>query len=560
MLNVFMKMKRVFPTIVFILISAAFWGGGCSKSSSPEPAKLFQLSSQKIAGFNDGKRIRSESRTPAAEFSFTTPVDRASVPASFTFKNATGGDIPFNASYKNNDSTVVIQPTAALASLTEFTISVSTALKAKSNASLQIGSSLKFMSPIDSTDKFPVISDNALLTLVQQQHFKYFWDFGHPVSGLARERNTSGETVTSGGTGFGIMSLVVGIERGFVTRAEGLARMQKIVGFLKNNAQRFHGAYSHWLNGTTGVVQPFSAKDDGADLVETSYLMAGLLTARQYFSLANTDETTLRNDINALWQAVEWSWFRKSNENVLYWHWSPNYAWDMNHPVRGWNECLITYVLAASSPTHSIPKIVYDNGWAKNGGIANGNGYAGQILPLGEPYGGPLFFAHYSFLGINPQSLTDAYANYFTQNRAHSLIHYNYCKNNTTWYGYSESNWGLTASDDIAGYKAHSPTNDNGVISPTAALSSFPYTPDESMKALKFFYYKMGDKLWGPYGFYDAFSLHEPWFASSTLAIDQGPIIVMIENYRSELIWDLFMSCPEVKTGMTNLGFASPNL
>jgi hypothetical protein len=336
--------------------------------------------------------------------------------------------------------------------------------------------------------------------------------------------------------------------------------MQKIVGFLKNNAQRFHGAYSHWLNGTTGAAQPFSAKDDGADLVETSYLMAGLLTARQYFNLANADETTLRNDINTLWQAVEWSWFRKNNENVLYWHWSPNYAWDMNHAIRGWNECLITYVMAASSPTNAIPKIVYDNGWAKNGGIANGNGYAGHILPLGEPYGGPLFFAHYSFMGINPQSLTDAYANYFTQNRAHSLINYNYCKNNTNWYGYSESNWGLTASDDIAGYKAHSPTNDNGVISPTAALSSFPYTPDESMKALKFFYYKMGDKLWGPYGFYDAFSLHEPWFASSTLAIDQGPIIVMVENYRSGLIWNLFMSCPEVKTGMTNLGFSSPNL
>ena len=552
--------KGVFPTIVCILISAAFWGGGCSKSSGPEPAKLFQLSTQKIAGFNDGRRIRSENRTLAAEFSFTTPIDRASVPGSFTFRNATGGDIPFNASYKNSDSTVVIQPTSALASLTEFTISVSTALKAKTNATLQIGSSLKFMSPIDSTDKFPVISDNALLTLVQQQHFKYFWDFGHPVSGLARERNSSPETVTSGGSGFGIMALVVGVERGFVTRAEGLTRMQKIVGFLKNNAQHFHGAYSHWINGTTGVTQPFSAKDDGADLVETSYLVAGLLTARQYFNQANTDETTLRNDINTLWQAVEWSWFRKNNENVLYWHWSPNFAWDMNHQIRGWNECLITYVMAASSPTNAIPKIVYDNGWAKNGGIANGNGYAGHILPLGEPYGGPLFFAHYSFMGINPQSLTDAYANYFTQNRAHSLINYNYCKNNTNWYGYSESNWGLTASDDIAGYKAHSPTNDNGVISPTAALSSFPYTPDESMKALKFFYYKMGDKLWGPYGFYDAFSLHEPWFASSTLAIDQGPIIVMIENYRSGLIWNLFMSCPEVKTGMTNLGFSSPNL
>jgi hypothetical protein len=552
----------VFRTLFFVLVAAAFWGGACSKSSSPPPPPgNFQLKSSGIPGFNDGKRVRVASRTPAAEFSFSSRLDRASVTAtSVTLKTTAGANIAYTASYKKNDSVLVLQPFSPLAPLTEYSIVVSNILKSTDNAVLQNGTTVKFMTPIDSSDKFPVVSDDALLTLVQRQTFKYFWDFGHPTSGLARERNTSGETVTSGGSGFGIMALIVGVERGFITRAEGLARMQKIVGFLKNNAQTFKGAYSHWLNGTTGAAQPFSAKDDGADLVETSYLIAGLLSARQYFNLADAGETTLRTDINTIWQKVEWDWFRKGSENVLYWHWSPNFNWDMNHQVRGWNECLITYVLAASSPTHSIPKVVYDNGWAKNGAIVNGNMFSGHTLPLGEAYGGPLFFAHYSFLGINPEALTDAYANYWTQNRAHSLIHYDYCRNNGRWYGYSESNWGLTASDDINGYRAHSPTNDNGVISPTAALSSFPYTPDESMKALRFFYYKLGDKLWGDYGFYDAFSLHEPWFASSTLAIDQGPIIVMMENYRTGLIWDLFMSCPEVKTGMANLGFTSPNL
>jgi hypothetical protein len=553
--------KRVLRAIVFVLVAAA--AGGCGKSSSstpPPPPGNFQLTSSSLPGFNDNKRIRVESRNPAGEFTFNTRLDRASVLNSVTFKDGSGVNVPYNATYKKNDSTLVIQPGSGLSALTEYTIAVSTSLKSTTNATLKTAASLKFMTPIDSSDKFPVISDNELLTLVQRQTFKYFWDFGHPVSGLARERNSSGETVTSGGSGFGIMAMIVGIERGFITRAEGLARLQKIVGFLKNNAQHFKGAYSHWLNGTTGATQPFSAKDDGADLVETSYLVAGLLSARQYFNQADAAETTLRADINALWNAVEWDWFRKNNENVLYWHWSPNFNWDMNHQVRGWNECLITYVLAASSTTHTIPKIVYENGFAKNGAIANGNTYAGHTLPLGEPFGGPLFFAHYSFLGINPNQLTDAYANYFTQNRAHTLIHYDYCKTGSGWYGYSESNWGLTASDDINGYKVHSPTDDNGVISPTAALSSFPYTPDESMKALRFFYYKLGDKLWGQYGFYDAFSLHEPWFASSTLAIDQGPIIVMIENYRSGLLWNLFMSCPEIKAGMTKLGFTSPNL
>jgi hypothetical protein len=289
--------------------------------------------------------------------------------------------------------------------------------------------------------------------------------------------------------------------------------------------------------------------------------MMGLLSARQYFNGVDVNETTLRNDINDLYNAVEWSWFRQNNQQVLYWHWSPNYQWEMNHPIKGWNECLITYVLAASSGTYSIPKSVYDQGWASNGAMKNGNTYLGVPLPLGPPFGGPLFFAHYSFLGINPTNLKDHYADYWMQNRNHSLIHYNYCKSNPKGnFGYSDSVWGLTASDVPNGYAANSPTNDIGVIAPTAALSSFPYTPVESMQALKFYYYVLGDKIWKEYGFVDAFSLQEPWFSSSFLAIDQGPIIVMIENYRSGLIWNLFTSCPEVKEGMKSLGFEAPFL
>jgi hypothetical protein len=268
----------------------------------------------------------------------------------------------------------------------------------------------------------------------------------------------------------------------------------------------------------------------------------------------------LRNDINDIWTGVEWNWFT-NGQNVLYWHWSPDYEWQMNHPIQGWNECLITYVLAASSPTYPITKAVYDNGWARNGEMANNFMYYGVNIPLGPPYGGPLFFAHYSFLGINPNNLTDAYANYQTQNRAHTLINYNYCIDNPEEHiGYSNSIWGLTASDNNTGYSAHSPENDLGVISPTAAISSIVYTPEESMRALKFFYYKLGDKIWKEYGFVDAFNLNVPWFADSFLAIDQGPIIIMIENQRSGLLWDLFMSCAEIKTGMTGLGFESPEL
>ena len=269
----------------------------------------------------------------------------------------------------------------------------------------------------------------------------------------------------------------------------------------------------------------------------------------------------MRNDINTLWQGVEWDWFRQNGKKILYWNWSPNSGFAVNVPIQGWNECLITYVLAASSPAHSIPKAVYDSGFARNGAMVNNNSYYGYQLPLGPANGGPLFFSHYSFLGINPNGLTDAYANYQTQTLNHTKINYTYCVNNPKgWFGYSDSCWGLTASDIQNGYTASSPTNDVSYIAPTAAVSSLPYTPTESMKALKFFYYVLGDKLWGPYGFKDAFRLQNTWFADSYLAIDQGPMIVMIENYRSGLLWNLFTSCPEVKSGMISLGFNAPDL
>jgi hypothetical protein len=498
---------------------------------------------------------------PVIKFTFTEPVKQASVATGFSLKDKAGTTLPFDASYEDANKTITIQPQNPLQAFSEYTVAASPALLSENGGKLRTSLSLKLTTGMDSTDKFPAIPDGELLTLVQKQTFKYFWDFGHPTSGLARERNTSGDVVTTGGSGFGMMALVVGVHRNFISRSEGLARMQKTVEFLKNRAQRFHGAFPHWLNANTGAAIAFSPKDNGADLVETSFLMQGLLTARQYFNGAGPEETALRNDINTLWQEVEWDWFRKNGENVLYWHWSPVHGWDMNMKVRGWNEALITYVLAASSPTHTIPKAVYDEGWALNGGIRNGNTYYGVQLPLGPANGGPLFFSHYSFLGINPNGLSDNYANYQQQNVAHTRINYNYSKANPrNFYGYSEKCWGLTASDDINGYLAHEPNNDNGVISPTAALSSLPYTPAESMAALRFFYYKLGDKIWKEYGFVDAFSLHHNWFADSFLAIDQGPIIIMIENHRSGLLWDLFMSCPEVKTGMRKLEFTSPNL
>lgn len=536
----------------------------CSKSNKnpvppPVPPASFTFNSAKVNGISNGTNYVNINNTPVIKLAFSSGINHASVSNSITVKSSAGAAVPYTTSYQNNDSTVVIS-TSALAYLTRYTLTVSTGLKSSKNASLASEVNINLATSIDSTNKFPTITDEQLLTLVQRQTFKYFWDFGHPTSGLARERNTSGDVVTTGGSGFGIMAIVVGINRQFVTRADGLARVQKIVAFLKNTAQTFHGAFPHWMNGVTGVVVPFSTQDDGADIVETSYMMEGLLTARQYFNGSSPAETQLRADINAIYNGVEWTWFTQG-QNQLTWHWSPDYGFAINQRIIGWDEALITYVMAASSPTYPISKIVYTHGWADDGNIKNGNSYFGVTLPLGPQEGGPLFFEHYSFLGLNPNGLSDTYANYETQTKAHSMINYDYCvANPANNMGYSADCWGLTASDIENGYTASSPTNDVGTIAPTAAISSMPYTPTQSMQALRFFYYKLGDKLWGQYGFYDSFDLNNNWYATSNLAIDEGPIIDMIENYRTGLLWSLFMSCPEVKTGMKNLGFTSPNL
>ena len=536
----------------------------CKKNeTTPPPIVLqgtFSATSSSINGSTQ-QPFKFISLLPVLKIGFSAKINTASATGNILFNQVSGAAINFTTAFENGDSVLVIRPSSNLLSLTNFSITVSTGLKSQQSISLAAALNYTFNTGIDSSRKFPPLTDNALLDKVQQQTFKYFWDFGHPVSGLARERNTSGDLVTSGGSGFGIMSIPVAINRNFITRAQGLARMQTIVGFLKNTAQKFHGAFPHWLNGASGVVIPFSTKDNGADLVETSYLIQGLLCARQYFNDAGAAETSLRNDINVIYNGVEWNWFRNGGQNVLYWHWSPNYNWEMNLPIRGWNESLITYVLAASSTTFGIPATVYTNGWKAPTGFINGNTYFGYQLPLGPALGGPLFFSHYSFLGINPNGLSDVSANYITQTKNHTLINYNYCKANPkSYFGYSDSVWGLTASDIEGGYTASSPTNDVSVIAPTAALSSFPYTPNESMAALKFYYYVLGDKIWKEYGFVDAFSLQNSWFANSFLAIDQGPIILMIENYRSGLLWNLFTSCPEVKTGMQSLGFTAPYL
>jgi len=542
---------------IFCLFSLLILFSSCQKDAEPQPVNAYieSVSINGVAVESGGSVSGLPADSVLIQILFSTVIDQTKIdPVKFFISN--GIDTSFSIYSKGNAKVLLFRIRKPLEHYTSYTLYFTEGENLGIN--LIDPYNYSFVTELDTTPKFPLISNDSLLTLVQKKTFDYFWTYAHPVSGLARERLNSGETITIGGSGFGIMGIPVAISRGFISRSEGFERLNKMVNFLsRTETDKFHGAFPHWINGTTGKVQPFSTKDNGADLVETAFLMQGLLTVHSYFKNGNAEEQVLCQNIQKLWEKVEWTWFQQNEQQKLYWHWSPNYFWGLNMSITGWNESLIVYVLAASSPTYPIAKSVYDAGWARYGAMKNGKTFFNITLPLGADLGGPLFFAHYSFLGLDPRNLSDTYAKYWQQNRAHAQINYTYCVANPhDNYGYGINCWGLTASDIPTGYTASSPSNDVGVIAPTAALSSFPYTPQESMRALRFFYYTLGDKIWGTYGFKDAFDLDKRWFASSYLAIDQGPIVVMIENYRTGLLWNLFMQNPDVQSGLTKLEFS----
>ncbi len=411
--------------------------------------------------------------------------------------------------------------------------------------------------PLEKTATLRDYTDDELLDLVQRYSFRYFWEGAHQATGMALERSDgSGSTAASGATGMGLMAMIVAYEREYQPREEVKDRILKILYFLEN-CDRHHGAWSHWYNADTYRTQPFSTDDDGGDLVETSYVAQGLVALKNYFSGTDEKSMQIRTEAEKLWKEIDWNWYQQSGQNQLYWHWSPNFNFSKNMKVTGWNECQVTYIMAASSPTHGITKDVYVQGWARNGNMVNKRSFYNYEIKLSPDWGGPLFWLHYSFLGINPHGLKDQYADYWQEHVNTVKIQHAYAVvNPLNRKNYSDKCWGLTASDDPYGYTAHQPmSNDNGTISPTAALASMPYTPVESMKALNYFYRERGKDVFGKYGPYDAFNDGLNWIKKAYLGIDQGPIVVMIENYRTGLLWNNVMKDTDVRAGLDKLGF-----
>ncbi len=387
----------------------------------------------------------------------------------------------------------------------------------------------------------------------QRKTFSYFNEGSDPLTGMAYEGNERGPTLTIGGSGFGVMAIIVGAERGWISHQQAAEQTQKIVRFL-GKAERFKGMWSHWYN-TDGTAHPFGNQIKTGDVVESSFMMAGLLAAAEYYTSNSAIETEIRDSVASFWNTMDWKFYAQSG-TALEWLWfSEENRLELD--VKGWNESWITYILALAAPeNHNISESLYAEGWQSNGGFYHADrSFYGYKLPLGEDKGGPLFFAHYSFLGLNPKMLEDNYVNYWEQNMAHTMINRHYCVAEApVAYKYNERNWGLSACYGVKPleYNARSPRNDDGIIATTAALASYPYTPFYSTQVLLEL---AGNPIMhGAYGFADSYRPATNTSEKKHLAIDQGPIVVMIENYRSELIWNLMMKNEYVKLGLKRAG------
>jgi hypothetical protein len=399
----------------------------------------------------------------------------------------------------------------------------------------------------------------GFLTEVQEAGFRYFYNYAYPGSHLPREgikaKDSWDPTAMSAvSTGMYFFNIVVGIERGFITREQGAAHAKVLLDFLNGPTERFYGAFPHWIDGKTGKVRPFSSKDNGADMVETAIIAQGLIFAREYFDGYSVVENSIRQTSDSLWKAIEWDKFIQNpgtDEQVMIWHWTPEHGFS-DLPIVGFNEAEICYILGVGSPTFPIAPEVYWDGWvAKNPEYYNPRtveGLNGPIeLKLTWDYGIPMFVMHYSYLGLDPRSVPLQDGNLFDEFTRLTLANHDYAKLNADKFKGYDKYWGLTASLDPNGYRAHHPIHDdNGTISPTGALCSMPYLPKQVIDMMCELYLEKGDTLWGPFGFYDAFNPTLDWVADGYIGIDVGPIAPMIENYRSGKLWYTFMQAPEV--------------
>jgi hypothetical protein len=402
-----------------------------------------------------------------------------------------------------------------------------------------------------------VLGDEAFLELVQHTAFDYFWYEVNPKNGLIKDRSSNPSLSSIAAVGFGLSALTVGIDRGWISREAGRHRVLTTLTFLANipqgpepDAGGYKGFYYHFLDMHTGR----RAWDTELSTIDTALLLGGVLHVRQYFNQPDAAEARIRTLADTLYQRVEWPWMQVRSAKICH-GWEPERGF-LPYDWGGYNEAMILYLLALGSPTFPVKADAW-SAWTSSYAWESHYGHEFVTFP-------PLFGHQYSHVWVDFRNTQDAYMrekglDYFENSRRATLANRAYAiANPLGWDDYSNNVWGLTASDIPKSYLARGAPpaeNDDGTITPTAIGGSFAFTPHESLAALRHIYSTYRTQIWGPYGFKDAFNPSMKWFASDYLGIDQGPIVLMIENYRTDRIWDAFMQHAAIQHGLKRAGF-----
>jgi hypothetical protein len=419
---------------------------------------------------------------------------------------------------------------------------------------------------------------DKLMNDEQEAAVRFYVDEALPASGLSPEgRPGWGPTITAiGASGMGIENIIVGVERGFIPRQEGLDLILRQLRFLDTKAEKQKGAFGHWMDDGSGEIKPFMNPGTSVDLVETAFLIEGVIIAREYFKGDTPEEKELREIANRLSANVEWdkfmaraekdpsnpkktNWVHETNAPVMIWHWHPVDGFS-DVPVKGFNEALMCYLLGIGSETHPINPQSYYEGWMDpQRGLGKAREDFGIKHSLGYGVGWPLFFAHYTFIGYDPKQVSYDGKSYFDHFVDACRIQQLYAKSRAGEFKGFDTLWGQAASLYPKGYRPNEPgPRDDGTIASTAALSSMPYLPEAVIPCMESMYLNYGDRLWGPYGFYNAINPTQNWVGQKYIGIELGPIAPMIENYRSGLFWKLFMQSPEARRAAKKIEEAKP--
>jgi hypothetical protein len=407
--------------------------------------------------------------------------------------------------------------------------------------------------------------DSTFLRMVQRKAFDFFWIEANPSNGLIRDRSQSGSPSSIASVGFGLSSICVASDYGWVSRAAAADRVRTTLRTFWNGPQGYAaqgmigrlGFFYHFLKMDTAV------RDWNCELssIDTALLLAGIIHAQQYFDGTDPVEQEVRALADSIYRRADFERFRNFG-TTLNMGWHPETGW-LNAWWVGYNEAMILYILGLGSPTHPITPDLWDN-WTGGYHFASYYGQTYVVFP-------PLFGHQYShcwvdFRGIRDAKMASYGLDYFENSRRATLAQQAYCTANPLGHAaYSDSIWGITACDGpsvLGGYKARGAPpaeNDDGTLAPTAAGGSIAFTPEASLRALKTMYrqYCAGPetRLWGPYGFRDAFNPKLDWFDLDYIGIDQGPIVLMIENLFTQKVWSTFMSSPYIQTGLQRAGF-----